>query len=144
MKTQNAKRRVPIHSAVIALGFLDFVQNLRDGKKTRLFPELKNHSEREGYARQFGEWFNVTYLEKLGIHRHTRKTAHSFRHSHATLLQEAGVALHRIEEIQGRTLGKQTVGQEHYIGDTTIETLSKDLEQLDLRHILCVVTRWSD
>ncbi len=65
-----------------------------------------------------------------------KKTAHSFRHSFATLAQENGVDIQRIEELQGRHYTKQTVGQQIYIGATSIKTLSIDIERIKLNSYL--------
>ena len=135
VKTHNAKRRTPIHSEIIRLGFLDYVESRRKAGVTRLFPELRTYSASDGYARNFGDWFG-SYLKKLGI----GKTSHSFRHTMATQLNELGVAPNRIEELSGRKFTKQTVGQQVYIKETSIRELSLNLEQLDLAQYLTRVT----
>ncbi len=61
-------RRTPLHSEIIHLGFIEYVESLRKAKVTRLFPELKTYSASDGYARNFGDWFNNTYLTKIGIY----------------------------------------------------------------------------
>jgi integrase len=41
VKTQGSKRRVPIHSALLALGLLKYVEEMRKRKNDRLFPMLE-------------------------------------------------------------------------------------------------------
>lgn len=40
LKNEGSRRRVPIHSSLIKLGFLDYVQQMKQDGHTRLFPKL--------------------------------------------------------------------------------------------------------
>jgi integrase len=141
LKTANAARVTPIHPEILKLGFVDYVKKLKKRNEVRLFPELRTLSDTDGYARPFGDWFSE-YLKELGIYEKRKKTAHSFRHTHATMLQDAGVGIQRIEELQGRTFTEQTVGQTHYLHGTSIENLAKDVKLLNFSTILADVHRF--
>jgi hypothetical protein len=41
LKNEDSKRRVPVHSALIALGFLDYIAKIKKAGHLRLFPDLK-------------------------------------------------------------------------------------------------------
>ena len=53
LKTANSARLIPIHSSLIAGGFIGFVQERAGG---RLFPELPHRQD--GYSHLWGQWFS--------------------------------------------------------------------------------------
>lgn len=85
IKTNSSKRIVPIHSKLIDLGFLDYVERIkREGSKL-LFPAWE---PRDGKASaNAGKWF-VRYLESIGLRDKTEGARlsgfHSFRHTFIT------------------------------------------------------------
>ena len=64
VKTKGSKRTIPIHSGLIALGFLDYVQTIRAQGHTRLFPQLKRVKDR--YSDALGKWF-AEHLDRVGL-----------------------------------------------------------------------------
>ncbi|BDO04984.1 hypothetical protein KAM622c_45710 [Klebsiella quasipneumoniae subsp. quasipneumoniae] len=40
LKNANARRKIPLHSKLISLGFIDYVNALKDAGYARLFPAL--------------------------------------------------------------------------------------------------------
>lgn len=130
LKTRNAARKVPIHSKLIQLGLLDYVDYLRKKGEKRLFPELEHWSEKEGYARPLGEWFNLQYLKQIGVYERRRKVFHSFRHTLSTALERADVRTMRIEQICGRSTAGTTTGEAVYIKDAELPHLHEDLEKV--------------
>jgi integrase len=80
LKTPSSKREIPIHTKLIELGLLDYIEELKANSHERLFPELK-HDRVKGYGKPASSWFNERFLGKqLGIARDGSKTFHSFRH----------------------------------------------------------------
>jgi len=70
LKTESAKRKIPMHTTLVTLGLLDYVEWVRrlplsksDG---RVFFELPFAKDR-GYQRNVGRWWNETFLENLGV-----------------------------------------------------------------------------
>lgn len=59
LKTPAAKRRVPVHSELIRLGFLDWVAAKPKGQ--RLFLSF-SYNAKEGYGRNLGRWFKTIFL----------------------------------------------------------------------------------
>ncbi len=64
LKTDSSRRFVPIHSQLLVLGLLDFI----NGRKGRLFPELTLHLG--SYGHYFSRWFtrfrvSMVYLSTI-------------------------------------------------------------------------------
>lgn len=87
LKTRASRRVIPVHSKLIELGFLAYVDSV---KKTygggNLF-QLKA-AEGDGYGKAPGPWFNDKYLPYLGI-KAKGIVFHSFRHTFITRLNTA-------------------------------------------------------
>jgi len=119
VKSKAGRRFVPVHSHLIELGFLDYVQHARDviAKK----PETDGYPTRLLYAltfkddvwgRKIGRWFNSTWLKDLGL-KEKVTSLHSLRHSFITYLDVAGVDFSTIASMAGHEQG--TVTAKHYI-----------------------------
>ncbi len=76
LKTENAKRIIPIHPQLKALGFLDFVIRLRRKRTARLFPDLVGYRSR--HTKNWSRWWG-RYLDK-NVTKEKTKNFHSFRH----------------------------------------------------------------
>lgn len=104
LKSIAASRVVPIHTKLIELGFIRYVDALRLGGYQRLFPEL-NFNEIKGYGKQAGSWFNDRFLGRgLKIERNGMKTFHSLRHNFGTMLDRAGVPDKATKQLMGHSL----------------------------------------
>lgn len=64
VKPKAGRRKVPLHSELIRLDFLDFGDSRRNG--TRLFPD-DSYSANSGCRRNLGRWCNESFLPKLGV-----------------------------------------------------------------------------
>ncbi|KZY44015.1 integrase [Roseovarius sp. HI0049] len=87
VKASASRRKVPLHSELIRLGFLDFVESRKRGQ--RLFPDY-SYNINGGYGRNLGRWYNESFLPKLGIKK-PGIVFHSFRHTMVTRLGRADV-----------------------------------------------------
>jgi integrase len=77
LKNATSKRLVPVHPQLLALGFLEFFEDVKKQGKSRLFSQL---TYVEGsYGRQPSRNF-AAYLTSIGI-TETEKVFHSFRHT---------------------------------------------------------------
>lgn len=88
-KTVNAVRKVPLHNSLLELGFLDYVQSIREAGYTKLFPHLIDgkNGYKKNMCRMFGQ-----YLDKPEVNIvHPLKVFHSLRHTVVTKLTDAGV-----------------------------------------------------
>lgn len=120
VKTDNSIRMVPIHSAVIALGFLEYVKSIK-GKK--LFPNVQQDSIGR-WAGNFSKWFG-RYRKDIGLGGRW-KDFHSFRHGWKTAARGAGVPKEVHDEITGHDSGDVGSGY----GRVPIPTLKAELEKI--------------
>lgn len=107
LKTAAAQRRIPVHDKLVAFGLLDFVEARRSSGQPRLFPDL-SYTAANGYGRNLGRWVNETFLEALGI-KQKHLVYHSFRHTMATRLLQAGADDTKVKAI----LGHEQAGVTH-------------------------------
>jgi integrase len=108
LKTEASDRLIPIHSQLIELGFLDYVQSLRRKKVVRLFPELKP-DKYGSYGASASKWFS-RYKTGCGITIST-KAFHSFRHTVANHLKQKGIEREKIAAILGHKDESMTTGR---------------------------------
>jgi len=104
LKTLSSKRVVPIHDTLIDLGFIEFVELLkqRHTNRQRLFQELKYG---EGsYIRNVSYFFNKKYLTLLGL-KTDKKNFHSIRHTVIDHLKQKLVDISFINELVGHHHG---------------------------------------
>ena len=128
-------RKVPLHSKLIELGFLDFVEVRKKSSVIELFPEEKR-AERTGQFDSFSKRFR-TFKENTGI-KSTDTSMwdfHSFRHNIRTKLTEARVEENLIDEIVGHTNKSASIGRTVYnhadlisVKKEAIERISYDID----------------
>jgi integrase len=90
VKTDSSVRAVPVHSELVRIGFLEFVDQVRqsEGSSARLFPKL-TPGPKGGFGEAFSKWFG-RYKRDLGIDNPS-SVFHSFRHGFKDALRAAGV-----------------------------------------------------
>jgi len=94
LKNPSSHRKVPIHSVLIGLGFLTFVENQRRAGHIHLFPllrwrEQKKRDKSDKVTADFTKWWS-SYSRT--VVQDERKSFHSFRHTFKNRLRNAGVA----------------------------------------------------
>lgn len=105
LKNASSERLVPLHPRLKELGFMEYVGSLKARGVDRVFPELSLH-KRHGFAHNPSRWF-ASYRAKLGFSSGgERKDFHSFRHTVADELKQAGVE----ESLIAALLGHQSGG----------------------------------
>lgn len=119
VKTTAGIRLVPIHQALLDLGFMDYVERIRSNSNGRLFPELRINIEKPSDAAS--KWF-THYRRAAGVRDYDdlghEKVFHSFRHTCVTKMQQTEPQ-HNIAAIQ------QVIGHEkNLFGSTSIYTHS--------------------
>ena len=118
VKTRSGNRIVPLHPQLIALGLLNYVEEIRNRNETKLFPNLKR-SQVTSYGSQVSQWFG-RYLKNLGIKK-KGKNFHSFRHTAVNHLPSKQVYEPFIKELVGHSHG--TVTMDVYGGRKPLEVL---------------------
>lgn len=108
-KNENSVRRLPIPTKLMELGFVDYVERMRALGATVLFPHrnLKQSSLALDPSGKCSDRF-AKYLDARGI-RGSDLVFHSFRHTVASALQDAGTPLTDSMQITGHQ------AQEHAI-----------------------------
>ncbi|MCX7144156.1 MAG: site-specific integrase [Proteobacteria bacterium] len=77
-KNRASRRKVPIHPRLLALGFDEYIKDLKSIKATRLFPYLpidKKGKRDKNVSRDF----NNGLLKRVRVHKPRTKVFHSFR-----------------------------------------------------------------
>jgi integrase len=106
LKNESAARLIPVHSALVRMGFLDYVRALPAGP---LFPGLKRRESKGGkVGARVGELFRKK-LVALGIKR-DRLTFHSFRHNVSGCLDAADVRQSDAARILGHAVAGMSYG----------------------------------
>ena len=92
---------------LVRLGFLRYVEQLRQKNIKRLWGKLLR--KRDGYSQDYGKLyqrFNRKYITD-----NPKRVFHSFRHSLADRLKQAGVQDTLIAEIMGHSIESVTMGR---------------------------------
>jgi integrase len=109
LKTKASRRVVPIHTQLVRLGFLKFVEDVRkrDGEKAFLFPLIAPDRGRAG-VKAYSKWFG-RYLRTQGV-TDTTKVFHSFRHGFKDALRQGGVNQEIHDALTGHAQGSTVSG----------------------------------
>jgi integrase len=103
VKTTSSVRKVPLHSALVDLGFLGYVESLGCGPSTTLWPALRLREGKSGGY--FSQWFGE-YRRGLGLGKYP--DFHCFRHTMRTALADAEVAEPTIDALLGHEASGST------------------------------------
>lgn len=123
LKTAASHRKIPLHSLLISLGFIEYVQKIRTEGHDRLWPRLPIRANKAGGY--FSNWFGE-YRAKIGLVGYP--DFHCFRHTVRTKLLEADVNENLIDMILGHEIRGST-GAKIY-SHRTIKTLKDAIEKL--------------
>lgn len=135
LKTKASNRKIPIHPMLKQLGFMQYVDQMRQQKEVRLFPELKKSGDRT-YSHEASKWFS-RFLINAGVK--TDKTSyHSFRHTFRDAMRQAELSPGIVAALGGwddKEGVSSTYGQ-GYKMSKLYEAMEKiQHEDLDLSHL---------
>lgn len=99
LRNEGSKRRLPVHSSLVQLGFLEYVESVKAAGHTRLFAQLKHGAN--GYSDSVGKFFSR--LETKAGLSDPALVLHSLRHGGITKLTSAGVPHNVCEMIAGHS-----------------------------------------
>jgi hypothetical protein len=90
LKTIGSRRAVPVHPELMRIGFMRFVDNVRQGNGNggRLFP-LLTPGPKGGFGEAWSKWFG-RHIRDLGV-TNRASVFHSFRHGFKDALRAASV-----------------------------------------------------
>lgn len=134
LKTKAAQRLIPIHSALLALGILEYLGLVSKGGHTKLFPTLPQ-CKTNGYSHNPGKWFS-RQKAKLGL-KGTTEVFHSFRHSVSNVLKQSQVEPEIADQITGHADASLSEGRKRYAKPYTVKTLREAIEKI--HHPISVV-----
>ena len=126
VKTAGSVRYVPIHSHILELGFMDFVNT----REVQLFAEKSVVNDK--YAYNYGRWWG-RLIRKHGIRKEV-KPSHSFRHYFITQCRALDVR----EDTQNNILGHVPGSVPRRYGSYLIETsrvLIERIPRLELKRL---------
>lgn len=128
VKTRGSVRKIPIHSKLIELGFLDYILTSRKEPSLRIFPQLK--SQREKLSAAWSQWWG-RYSRDHGI-ADSRKVFHSFRHTVKRKLRDAGVDKTLRDALMGHKADDvaEGYGLDHEGLGISLPVLAKAVEQI--------------
>lgn len=134
LKNLASVRVIPVHSALMEIGFADFVISKQNAKEEYLFGEITAKGDRRP-SDNFSQWFG-RFLKSRGIER-PGTVFHSFRHLFRDALREADLSDARVKALGGWTLKEV---HEEYGKGFKIPTLKEAIEKvefdgLDLSHL---------
>lgn len=128
LKSNAAKRKIPIHIELIRIGFLEYVKKQKPSGQ--LFPELR-YTEKDGYGRKISRWFNGTFLIELG-YKKAGVSFHCLRHTMVSRLAKADVQNPIIKQLLGHErdgVTQQVYNKEGY----TLTQVSDALEKFEIQ-----------
>ena len=132
LKNAGSRRRVPIHSALVMLGFMKYVERIRQAGHVRLFPELTRGAN--GYSDPVGKWFG-RLLRSVGVND-PAIVLHSTRHTGISQLTGVGVP-QDIREILAGHAAAGVHGQVYvHRANLPLQLLQTNLEKLDYSAVL--------
>jgi len=124
-KNLQSVRKIPIMSQLVQLGFLDYVEHKRQGKKIELFEAPKRNKD------VYSSSFFSRKLTLLGIKEDEKHimSFHSLRHTFATKAYKAGI----LETLVQNFLGQKQTGntmKKHYIDKADVKELYEAFKDL--------------
>jgi integrase len=125
LKNQQSIRWVPLHSKLIELGFLRYVERVKGEGFEMLFPDAKQACDGK-----YSTWFQkpwAKYLTRVGVKTSRKECFHAFRHTWVGALRRADVP----EEIRKRLGGWKIHGAEHSYGPEHLPRLLKYLRKVN-------------
>jgi integrase len=135
LKTPASERQVPIHAALIEIGFGDYFFHVQEAGHEFLFPALKCGGPDKKRSWYIGKRFTA-YRRDLKIP--DTKVFHSFRKNVATILEQERVPENEAAQLLGHKKPKITYGL--YSGGLSLKELKRVVDaikypNLDLRHL---------
>ncbi|MBC9032692.1 site-specific integrase [Sphingomonas sp. JC676] len=123
LKNANAVRLVPIHSQLISLGLLEYVEEQRAAGEDRVFPRLQGGGADSRLGHNFSKWF-TRYRKDVKLYE-AELDFHSFRHSATTFMQWSNVPEPVIDRLTGHATHGETA---RYTKSFQIEQLQEGIE----------------
>ncbi|MCW3172362.1 tyrosine-type recombinase/integrase [Shewanella subflava] len=133
LKTEQSKRKVPIHQQLTELGFMDFVKSRTDrtSKTKPIFNYKPSHDGNwsHSFCREFGK-----LLDQLNFTAGKRPTAYSFRHTFIDELKQGQIEESLVAQIVGHAYQNITYGR--YGKKFDVKTLKPVIDSIQFELII--------
>ncbi|WP_372622477.1 site-specific integrase [Falsiroseomonas sp.] len=129
LKNEGTARRLPVHSHLIDLGFLQLADARRKAGDVSLLPGMPKPVHGDPGA-QPSKWMSERFLPRIGVKDRKGLGFHSFRHTLKTLFRNAGVPDSVSNSICGHD--ERSAGVAQGYGQVQLEAMSRALQRITL------------
>ena len=129
---------MPIHSSLIALGFLDYVKAIKAAGHSQVFPQLTKKTRGGKCSDPVGKWF-ARIMDNVGL-SDPRLVLHSTRHNLVNGLRAAQCPRETIDLLDGHRDGSVHEGYAH-LDKLPMRLLKEGLEKLRYEEVVQVVLK---
>jgi len=136
LKNPDSMRYIPIHSALVDLGFIDFVATKSSGWLFNGLLDKKGEVPRDGLGTKASKWF-LRHKNQLGI---KEPVFHSFRHTVANEFKQKSVPEQQAMGVLGHK--SQSITYARYGKDLNVPLLQETVEHLDFSLCIKNVKAW--
>jgi integrase len=114
LKTLSSQRHIPIHSKLIELGFMDFVEQRKKDKQKIIFVQIRaglTKAGKDGWGQPISKWYNRNVVKKIGVNKHQelennyKVDFHTFRNTFLSKFKELGICDNLVKQIAGHGRG---------------------------------------
>lgn len=134
VKNAASRRRVPLHARVMALGFMAYVNEMRERGHTDLFQFVQSQTGKR--SSPYSKWVN-RYFRKICKIRDRRLVFHSFRHTFSDASREAEIPRELRNALMGHTING--VDEEYGMG-YSLRVLNDAMQKVSYHQL--EIPRW--
>ncbi|NKI93491.1 site-specific integrase [Rhizobacter sp. SG703] len=109
IKTPGSFRRVPLHDALVQLGFLKYAAEQARAGAGRVFPSLSNDNANRIWSNALGKWWN-RYIDGIGL-SDSRLDYHSFRYTFRQQCSLCGIENETRDALTGHWVSNNDSGR---------------------------------
>jgi integrase len=125
LKTDNSKRKIPVHTSLVKAGFIDYVNSCQE----RVFDEIKNPNQVTAWMPRHMEKLNIERINELG---HMR-SFHSIRHTFITkCMSEPNININLLQQIVGHEISSFGIISNYTHRVTDIKNLIPIIDQFEV------------
>lgn len=127
LKNAQSRRFIPLPNRLLALGLLDYVQDLKAQGVSELFPGGSANAK-NGLGDRISKWFNRTYLRKSCGLADPEICFHSFRHTFLSAADRLGISESQVGALTGHAA--RSVQARHYIDAATVSERKERIDRI--------------
>lgn len=131
-KTEGSQRVVPVHSALIKMGLIEYHSRMAQRGEVQLFPEVK--PDIRGHWSGYTSKFFADYLSDIGVKKDRKLNFHSFRHTMADAFRRAGYLDEQFNLLLGHTKAT-TTGTYGIMPEGTLKQRVEMIEAVEFRSL---------